>query len=177
MTRIAKQIVAAPVFQRFILAVVVVAGVLAGLETSNSLMAAYGPLLHYLNLLVLVIFITEITLKLAAHGRKPWLYFHDGWNVFDFAIVALCCLPMDSQFAAVLRLARGLRLLRLVTSLPRLQLLVGALLKSLGAMGYVTLSDDFNQLEQQLAALRAQATKLKRRLAHQPDRTGERPFN
>jgi voltage-gated sodium channel len=46
---------------------------------------------------------------------------------------------MDSQFAAVLRLARGLRLLRLVTALPRLQLLVGALLKSLGAMGYVTL--------------------------------------
>jgi len=39
----------------------------------------------------------------------------------------------------VLRLARGLRLLRLVTALPRLQLLVGALLKSLGAMGYVTL--------------------------------------
>ena len=80
-----------------------------------------------------------MTLKLAAHGRKPWLYFRDGWNVFDFTIVALCCLPMDSQFAAVLRLARGLRLLRLVTALPRLQLLVGALLKSLGAMGYVTL--------------------------------------
>jgi voltage-gated sodium channel len=139
MTRLAKQTVAAPAFQRFILAVVLLAGLLAGLETSNSLMAAYGPLLHRLNLVVLVIFITEMTLKLAAHGRKPWLYFHDGWNVFDFAVVALCCLPMDSQFAAVLRLARGLRLLRLVTALPRLQLLVGALLKSLGAMGYVTL--------------------------------------
>ena len=35
--------------------------------------------------------------------------------------------------------ARALRLLRLVTALPRLQLLVGALLKSLGAMGYVGL--------------------------------------
>ena len=30
-------------------------------------------------------------------------------------------------------------MLRLVTALPRLQLLVGALLKSLGAMGYVGL--------------------------------------
>ena len=139
MTRLAKQIVAAPAFQRFIVAVILLAGVLAGLETSNSLMAAYGPLLQRLNLLVLVIFIAEMALKLAAHGRQPWLYFRDGWNVFDFAIVALCCLPMDSQFAAVLRLARGLRLLRLVTALPRLQLLVGALLKSLGAMGYVTL--------------------------------------
>ena len=139
MTRLAKQIVAAPAFQKFIIAVILLAGVLAGLETSNSLITTYGPLLKRLNLLVLVIFITEMTLKLAAHGRRPWLYFRDGWNVFDFAIVALCCLPMDSQFAAVLRLARGLRLLRLVTALPRLQLLVGALLKSLGAMGYVTL--------------------------------------
>jgi voltage-gated sodium channel len=46
---------------------------------------------------------------------------------------------MNAQFAAVLRLARALRLLRLVTALPRLQLLVGALLKSLGAMGHVGL--------------------------------------
>jgi voltage-gated sodium channel len=39
----------------------------------------------------------------------------------------------------VLRIGRGLRLLRLVTALPKLQLLVGALLRSLGAMGYVGL--------------------------------------
>jgi len=89
--------------------------------------------------LVLAIFIVEIALKMAVHGRQPWHYFRDGWNVFDFTIVALCCLPMNAQFAAVLRLARALRLLRLVTALPRLQLLVGALLKSLGAMGYVGL--------------------------------------
>lgn len=139
MTRLAKRIVAAPPFQRFIVAVILLAGVLAGLETSGSLVAAYGPLLGRLDLLVLFIFIAEMTLKLAAHGKRPWLYFRDGWNAFDFAIVALCCLPMDSQFAAVLRLTRGLRLLRLVTALPRLQLLVGALLKSLGAMGYVSL--------------------------------------
>ena len=119
MTRLAKQIVGASAFQRFIVAVILLAGVLAGLETSNSLMAAYGPLLNRLNPLVLVIFITEMTLKLAAHGRKPWLYFRDGWNIFDFVIVLLCCRPMDSQFAAVLRLARGLRLLRLVTALPK----------------------------------------------------------
>mgnify|MGYP001473349378 CR=1 FL=1 len=149
MTRLAKQIVAAPAFQRFIVAVILLAGVLAGLETSNSFLAAYGPLLKRINLLVLVIFIAEMALKLSAHGRRPWHYFRDGWNVFDFAIVALCCLPMDSQFAAVLRLARGLRLLRLVT-----------------------LADDFNLLEQQLDALRQQAAKIRTRLAHEPERTG-----
>jgi len=103
----------------------------------SCLVARYGTWLEALDLLVLAIFIVEIALKMAVHGQRPWHYFRDGWNVFDFTIVALCCLPMNAQFAAVLRLARALRLLRLVTALPRLQLLVGALLKSLGAMGYV----------------------------------------
>ncbi len=126
-------------FERAILTVIILAGILAGLETSPALVARYGTLLETLDLVVLAIFIFEIALKLVVHGRQPWHYFRDGWNVFDFTIVALCCLPTNSQFAAVLRLARALRLLRLVTALPRLQLLVGALLKSLGAMGYVGL--------------------------------------
>ena len=134
-----KQIVEANWFHRTIVAVILLAGVLAGLETSAAVMARHGSLLRVLDALVLGVFIAEIALKLAAHGRKPWLYFQDGWNVFDFIIVVLCCLPVDSQFAAVFRLTRGLRLLRLVTALPKLQLLVGALLKSLGAMGYVGL--------------------------------------
>jgi voltage-gated sodium channel len=58
--------------------------------------------------------------------------------VFDFTIVAVCFLPMDGQYAAVLRLARVLRVLRLVTTVPRLQLLVGALLKSIPSMVYVS---------------------------------------
>lgn len=126
-------------FETTILTVIILAGVLAGLETSPVLVARYGTLLEALDLVVLAIFIVEITLKLAVHGGQPWHYFRDGWNVLDFTIVALCCLPMHAQFAAVLRLARALRLLRLVTVLPRLQLLVGALLRSLGAMGYVGL--------------------------------------
>jgi voltage-gated sodium channel len=88
---------------------------------------------------VLAIFIIEIVLKLASHGRRPLDYFRDGWNVFDFTIVVFCLLPLGGQFAAVLRLARTLRLLRLVSALPKLQLLVGALIKSLGSMGYVGL--------------------------------------
>ena len=126
-------------FNRLMVGVILLAGVLAGLETSATLRASYGSLLQGLDTLVLVIFVVEIALKIAAHGRRPWGYFQDGWNVFDFLIVAVCCLPVEAEFAAVFRLARGLRLLRLVTAVPRLQLLVGALLKSLGAMGYVGL--------------------------------------
>jgi len=126
-------------FERIILMVIVLAGVLAGLETSAPIVARHGVLLKWLDQLVLAIFILEMVLKIAVHGRRPWLYFRDGWNVFDFLIVLLCCLPAESGFAAVFRLTRSLRLLRLVTALPKLQLLVGALMKSLGAMGYVSL--------------------------------------
>jgi len=134
-----KQIVGAKSFHYFIVAVIVLAGVVAGLETSPVMMERHGPILLGLDKFILGVFIVEALLKMAAHGRKPWRYFADGWNVFDFLIVVLCLLPVGGPFAAVLRLTRALRLLRLVSALPKLQLLVGALLKSLSAMGYVSL--------------------------------------
>ena len=139
MSRLAAHIVAAPLFQRAIVAVIALAGVLAGLETSAALVERHRALLHSLDVIVLAVFALEAVLKIAAHGRQPWRYFADGWNVFDFAILVVCLLPVGGPFAAVLRLARALRLLRLVTALPKLQLLVGALLNSLSAMGYVSL--------------------------------------
>jgi voltage-gated sodium channel len=139
MIRFAQQLTGARTFRAFIVLVILLAGVLAGLETSQALMAEHGRLLHTLDRVVLGIFIVEIALKIVALGRRPLDFFRDGWNVFDFLIVAFCLLPGTGTFGAVLRLGRVLRLLRLVTALPKLQLLVGALLKSLSAMGYVSL--------------------------------------
>lgn len=134
-----KAFVESKPFHHVIVAVIVLAGVVAGMETSPTIMARHGAWLHGLDKVILAIFIVEALLKMAAQGRQPWRYFGDGWNVFDFLIVVICLLPVGGPFAAVLRLARALRLLRLVSALPKLQLLVGALLKSLSAMGYVSL--------------------------------------
>jgi len=139
MTDVAKRVVESRPFRGVIIAVILLAGVLAGVETSAAMVAQYGAILKLLDGAVLAIFIIEIVFKLMAHGSRPLDYFRDGWNIFDFTIVALCVLPVGGQFAAVLRLVRTLRLLRLVSALPKLQLLVGALLKSLSAMGYVGL--------------------------------------
>ena len=134
-----KRLVEAGWFHHGIVGIIVLAGIVAGLETNLGVVRRYGSVLHALDVLILGVFVAEALLKMAAHGRRPWLYFADGWNVFDFLIIVICLLPVGGPFAAVLRLARALRLLRLVSALPKLQLLVGALLKSLGAMGYVTL--------------------------------------
>ncbi len=126
-------------FQNFILAVIMLAAVLIGLETSRDLVVRYGDILHALDAVVLWMFVVEAALKILRHGRRWYLYFTDPWNLFDFAIVVFCFLPVGGQYAAVFRLARVLRALRLITAIPRLQLLVGSLLKSIPSLAYVGL--------------------------------------
>jgi voltage-gated sodium channel len=140
MIAIVRALTEAPLFRNFILVTILAAGVVIGLETSPQLVASYGGLLHGLDLAILWIFTIEAALKMIARSPRPWDYFRDPWNVFDFIIVAVCWIPADeAHIAAVLRLARILRVLRLVSAVPKLQLLVNALLKSLPSMGYVVL--------------------------------------
>ncbi len=133
------QLVDSKGFQHTVLGVITAAAVLVGLETSRDLTARYGDWLHRLDRLVLLFFILEAALKMARHGSRWYRYFGDWWNVFDFLIVAACLLPAGGQYAAVLRLARVLRALRLVTVVPKLQLLVSSLLKAITSLGYVGL--------------------------------------
>lgn len=115
------------------------AGILVGLETYDGIVASYGSIINVLDKLILGVFILEIVIKMGAHGGKPLDYFKDPWNIFDFTIVVVCLLPVQGQFVAVLRLARILRVLKLVTAVPKLQILVGALLKSIPSMFYVSI--------------------------------------
>lgn len=131
-------IVAHGFFRWFIVAVIVFAGLVTGIETYPPLTARYQDLLLSIDKLILAIFVLEIVLKISACGRQPLRFFRDGWNVFDFAIVVICLLPFDTKLIYVVRLVRILRVLRLITALPRLQVIVGALLRSVPSMGYVS---------------------------------------
>ncbi len=126
-------------FTQFIIAVIIFAGILVGLETYPSIVDEYGTILYTLDSIVLGIFIVEIVLKMGAQGRRPWRYFNDPWNVFDFTIVVLALIPAAGQYALVARLARLFRVLRLVRFIPRLRILVMALLKSVPSMVYVSM--------------------------------------
>ena len=139
MVKILKRIAESSLFQNFIILVIILAGVVVGLETYHGFAQRHGHILHILNDVILAIFVAEILIKMGAEGKQPWRYFFDPWNVFDFLIVAACFLPIGSQYAMVLRLARLLRVLRLVRALPKLQILVGALLKSIPSIGYISL--------------------------------------
>ncbi len=126
-------------FNNFIIGIILLVGVLVGLESYPDIAGRYAGALHFLDQTILWIFVAEAAIKIGAQGNKPWLYFKDQWNIFDFTIVTVCFLPVGGTFVAVIRIARILRVLRLVTALPKLQILVGALLKSIPSMIYVGL--------------------------------------
>lgn len=131
------KVVEHPAFQRTILGVIVVAAVAVGLETYPAVVDRWGALLHGIDRIIIAIFVIEALMKMGAHGRRPWRYFHDPWNCFDFTIVVLCLVPAVGPYAAVARLARVLRALRLITTVPKLQIIVNSLLKGLPSMAYV----------------------------------------
>ncbi|MEO0474558.1 MAG: ion transporter [Planctomycetota bacterium] len=133
------RLVASKLFQNTILLLILFAAVLVGIETYPAMMDEHGHLLHSLDKIVLWLFVAEAVLKMAQHGKYWYRYFKDPWNIFDFTIVVVCFLPVNAQYAAVLRLARILRALRLVSVVPQLQLIVGSLIKSLPSMLYVSI--------------------------------------
>lgn len=139
MQKFFKKIADAALFQNAITLVIVFAGVLVGVETYHEFAARHWGIIHLLDQLVVWIFVAEVVIKMAAEGTRFYRYFRDPWNIFDFIIVAACFVPVDAQYVMVLRLARLLRVLKLVRALPKLQILVGALLKSIPSMAYVSL--------------------------------------
>jgi voltage-gated sodium channel len=134
-----EQLVESAGFNRFITAVIVFAALLIGLETYQPVMRQYGDFLHLLNNIVLGIFVLEALLRFGATWPNVGRYFRNGWNMFDLTIIVLSLLPMSAAYAPVVRLIRLLRVLRLVRAIPELQVILGALLKSIPSMGYVLL--------------------------------------
>lgn len=139
MIRFAQQLTTSNWFQTLVIVLILVSGILSGIE-SYYIHSEQTMALRIVSLAqegILWFFAVEITLKLLACGSAPWRYFQKPWNLFDFLIVAVCLLPFDTQFGTVFRMVRLFRTLRLVTMLPKLQLLVSTLLKSIPSLGYI----------------------------------------
>ena len=132
-----NQIVSASWFERVIIAFILVNGVILGMETSPSLVAKYGTLMHLGNHLILGFFILEAALKMIAVAPHVDRYFRDGWNVFDFSVIVFSLIPATGDFAMIARLARLLRVVRLVSTIPELRLIVSTLVRSIPSMIHV----------------------------------------
>lgn len=132
-----RDLLTRPVFESSVVIVILVAGILVGLETSRALMERYGDWIRLADRLILGLFTIEIIIRFLATGPSPRIYFRNGWNWFDLTVVVVALLPFGGPWVTVARLARILRVVRLVRGVPRLQVLIKAVLKSLPSMGYV----------------------------------------
>lgn len=108
--------------QNFIVAIILLNGLILGLETSSAAMERVGGLLLWLDKACLVVFVLEIGVKLTAYRLHFW---RNGWNWFDFLVVAIALVPGAGPWA-VLRSLRILRVLRLLTVMPQLRKVVAA---------------------------------------------------
>ncbi|HYH40586.1 MAG TPA: ion transporter, partial [Burkholderiales bacterium] len=133
----AKRIVESPRFEPFMVGLILVNAVLIGLETWREFAANYNGWLDVGNDIILGFFIIEAVLKIIAIAPRWKLYFGDGWNLFDLAIIFLSLIPATGDFALVARLVRILRLLRLVSAVPQLRLIIATLVRSIPSMGHV----------------------------------------
>ena len=133
----ASRLVNATWFEYFIIAVIIVNGVILGLETSDTVNRLYGNWLRLGNEVALWVFIAEAALKMLALSPRFWRYFQDGWNIFDFLVIVFALVPATGQFAMIARLARLLRVVRLISAIRDLRLIVAALVRAIPSVGHV----------------------------------------
>ena len=92
----------------------------------------------FINNIILLIFTAEVLLKILSKKLRPWQYWTDPWNCFDFLIVGACYVPGGDQLA-VLRLLRLMRLLKVLHFIEELQIILKGLANGMESITYILL--------------------------------------
>ena len=87
------RLVESPFFTALVLAVILANAVVLGMQTYPEFERDHGDTLDLLNNIFLGFFVVEVSLRIAAFGRRPQDFFRGGWNLFDFAVVAMAFVP------------------------------------------------------------------------------------
>jgi len=128
-------------FTTIVVATIAVNAVVLGLQTYEGVEQRWGGALDVVNAVCLGIFVLELCARIAAYWPRPWLFFRNGWNIFDFVVVAAAFVPGVRQNSTLLRLVRLLRVVRIVRVLPDLRVLLLGVWRSvppLASIGAVT---------------------------------------
>lgn len=119
--------------------VIAASGLLVGLETNPAIVGRAPELFAAIEQLIVGCFLFELAVRIGAYGKRPWRFFRNGWNVFDFMLITLCALPLSPGAISWSHLGRVGRISRLVTLSPRLHMLVRALVRTIPSIGYVSM--------------------------------------
>lgn len=125
------------IFQNIIIGVIVFNSILMGLATSDKIMnSPAGQVITILDYVCLGIFVVELLIKIIAYNKD---FLKDGWNIFDFLIIAISFVPnmrMISAFRVfrvlrVLKALKALKVFRMVSGLKKLRIIVSAIFDSI----------------------------------------------
>ncbi len=117
-----------------VVAVIVLNAAVLGLGTEPGIAAMCGNWLFWIDEACIAVLALEVLGRVLVSGGG---FFHSGWNIFDFAVVAVSLVPAENFFSILLTL-RVLLMLRLVSEVPAMRLVVQALLTSVPGMAAVT---------------------------------------
>ena len=121
------------VFQNTIVGVILANAIILGIMTNESLGADTVTMLEFLDNACLAVFCIEIVMKLVVYRFR---FFFDGWNVFDFIVVAIALAPASGPLA-VLRALRVFRLMRMVSTVPSMRRVVTGMFAAIPGIGSV----------------------------------------
>ncbi len=119
--------------QNLLVFLIIVNALILGLETDPGIHEAIGVQLIAIDHGILIIFIAELALLMAARGLG---FFKDAWCVFDLLVVGIALVPATGSLS-VLRALRVLRVLRLINKVESMRTVVAGLLHSLPSLGSV----------------------------------------
>lgn len=128
-----RQILDTNWFQRGIVVLIAINAVILGLETEPAIMAKVGGLLIAIDSVILAVFVLELAMKVFVQRVE---FVRDPWNIFDTVVVGIALVPASDSLS-VLRALRILRALRLVSAVPRMRLVVQALLGAIPGIGSI----------------------------------------
>lgn len=117
-------------FELLIAFIILVNAVSLALLTMPEIEPETRNTLSELDKFALYIYLVELIMRLVSYGKRPWEFFRQGWNVFDFTIVVLSFGVFTGE-TIILRLLRIFRLIRIFRFLPEVRVLTSSVVKSL----------------------------------------------
>ena len=111
-------------FDGFIMGLILLNAIDFGLMTSNLMSELYGDVLFLIDRLCMAIFLLEMAMKIFVYGKR---FFHYGWNVFDFAVIAISSFPFGAYFI-ILRTFRLFRAFKYMRKFTGLRKMIGTLI-------------------------------------------------
>lgn len=119
-------------FEFFVIAVIIANAASLAILTYDDVAPEVAAVAIVIDQVALIFYTVEVVLRIVSYGTKPWMFFRNPWNVFDFLIVVL--IPFLNNGSVIFRLVRLLRILRIFRFLPEARILMLSMIKSVAPL-------------------------------------------